>query len=303
MEYKDYYKILGLNKNAGPDQIRKAFRELAKKYHPDKNPGNKSAEEKFKQINEAYEVLKDPEKKKRYDELGESWQSYSANGGRASDFDWNRWTGGQGDFRGGGEFSDFFESLFGGGFRQGRTSRSRAVKGEDLRAVLELELNEVLEGAEKLVQLGGQTIKLKIRPGCYDDQVLRMKGKGSAGYNGGEPGDLLMTIKIKPHPLFKIKGTDLYTDLYVDVFTAVLGGKVTLNTPDKPVSITIPPGTDSGKTLRLKGAGLPQYDAPASRGELYARVLIRVPKSLSKEEKELYRQLQSLRSSENVSRS
>jgi len=297
MEYKDYYKILGVNKDAKPDQIRKAFRDLAKKHHPDKNPNNKSSEEKFKQINEAYEVLKDPEKKKRYDELGDSWKNYSSNGGRQSDFDWAQWSNqSKGPASGSGNFSDFFESIFGGGFGGGSSGsgRSRAFRGEDMQAVMDLSLEEVLKGTQRLVNIGGQPIKLSIKPGAKNDQILRMKGKGSPGYNGGEAGDLLISIRVLKDPLFEVKANDLYTDLYIDVFTAVLGGKVTLNTLDKAVSISIPPGTDSGKTLRLKGAGIPHYGQPEKRGELYVRILVRVPKNLSQKEKELYLQLQNL---------
>ncbi|MBP6334242.1 MAG: J domain-containing protein [Bacteroidia bacterium] len=296
MEYKDYYKILGLEKNATPDQIRKAFRELAKKYHPDKNPNNKSAEDKFKQINEAHEVLKDPEKRRRYDELGESWNSHAGSGENQNDFDWNRWTqrsksqGRQGDF------SDFFESIFGSGFGQQTSSgfRQTSRRGNDLQATMELTLEEVVNGTQRIVNLGNNSIKLQIKAGVRDNQILRMKGKGSAGINGGPAGDLLITVKILPHHIFEIKGLDLYTDLYIDVLTAVLGGKVVINTLDKPLSINIPPGTDSGKTLRLKGAGLPEYGSPKERGELYVRILIRVPKNLSAKEQELYQELSKL---------
>jgi curved DNA-binding protein len=296
MEYKDYYKILGLDKNAKPDQIRKAFRDLAKKYHPDKNPGDKSAEGKFKQINEAYEVLKDPEKKKRYDELGSNWKSYSDNGGRQSDFDWGRWTSQPGSHartRSDGTFSDFFESIFGSGFSSGSGS-VRPRRGEDMQARMDVSLEEVIKGGQKLVTINGQAIKLNLKPGIHHDQVLRMKGKGAPGYNGGEQGDLLISINIIKHPVFDVKANDLYTDLYIDVLTAVLGGKVVLNTLEKPVSISIPPGTDSGKTLRLKGAGIPQYGLPDKRGELYVRILVRVPKDLSAKERELYLELKKL---------
>ncbi len=269
MEYKDYYKILGVEKSASPDQIRKAFRELAKKHHPDKNPNNKAAEEKFKQINEAHEVLKDPEKRKRYDELGESWNSHASHGGRtSSDFDWSRWTGQQrGQSGRESDFSDFFESIFGDGFGSRASSRSRSYRGEDMQASMDVSLEEVLNGVQRLVNIGGQQIKLKIKAGVKNNQVLRMKGKGAPGRNGGEAGDLLISIQVLPHPVFEVKGVDIYTDLYIDVLTAVLGGKVTLNTLDKPVSISVPPGTDSGKTLRLKGAGLPEFGLPEKRGE------------------------------------
>ncbi|TAH41992.1 MAG: J domain-containing protein [Bacteroidetes bacterium] len=298
MEYKDYYKILGIDKSAKPDQIRKAFRDLAKKYHPDKNPNNKSAEDKFKQVNEAYEVLKDPEKKRKYDELGDSWKSYSNNGGRQSDFDWNQWANqSQSRSSGSGNFSDFFESIFGGSFGAGspRSRNNRALRGEDLQATMDLTLEEVVNGTQRLVNIGGQPIKLSIKAGARNEQVLRMKGKGSPGYNGGEPGDLHISLRILKHPVFEVKGNDLYMDFYVDVLTAVLGGKVTLNTLDKAVSISIPPGTDSGKTLRLKGAGLPEYGLPDKRGELYVRILVQVPKNLSEKERELYLALQKLK--------
>ena len=303
MEYKDYYKILGVEKSAKPDQIRKAFRDLAKKYHPDKNPNNKSAEEKFKQINEAYEVLKDSEKKKRYDELGDSWKSYANNGGSQSDFDWNQWSNQSSQqSSSGGDFSDFFETVFGGGFA-GRSTRSRSnrsLRGEDMQATMEVNLEEVLKGSQRLVNIGRQTIKLNIKPGVRNEQLLRMKGKGSPGVNGGEPGDLLISIRVLKHPVFEVKANDLYTDLFIDVLTAILGGKVTLNTLDKPVSISIPPGTDSGKTLRLKGAGIPEYGLPDKRGELFVRILVRVPKTLSTKERELYQELMNIKNSDTV---
>jgi len=298
MEYKDYYKSLGISKNSKPDEIRKAFRDLAKKHHPDKNPGDKGAEDKFKQINEAYEVLKDPLKKKRYDELGDSWNSYSGSGGRQSDFDWSHWANrSQARSGSGGDFSDFFESIFGGGFSSAdsRSRTARPVRGEDMQATMNLSLEEVLKGSERLVNIEDKKIKLNIKAGVQNDQILRMRGKGAPGYNGGEFGDLLITVKVLTHPDYEVKGTDLYTDLYIDVLTAVLGGKVNLNMLDKPVSISIPPGTDSGKTLRLRGAGLPQFGEPNKRGELYVRILLRVPKELNREEKELYQQLLNIR--------
>ena len=197
------------------------------------------------------------------------------------------------------DFSDFFESIFGGGFSGAGAGsrRTRSFRGEDLQAVMDVNLEEVLKGTQRIVNLNGQSIKLKIKPGVRNDQVLRMKGKGSPGRNGGESGDLLITIRVLNHPVFTVKGNDLYTDLYVEVLTAILGGKVTLNTLDKPVSITIPEGTDSGKTLRLKGAGIPEYGSIDKRGELYVRILVRVPKSLSQKEKELYMELKRIKDS------
>lgn len=297
MEYKDYYKILGVDKKASQDDIKKAYRKLAVKYHPDKNPGDKKAEEKFKEINEANDVLSDPEKRKKYDTLGENWQSYQ----QSQDFN-NAQRARRGGGRQGGQqyysgdesqFSDFFESIFGnfgGGGGGGRRS-SMQMKGEDYQAETDITLEEAFHGTTRQLNLSNQKLNLKLKPGISDGAVLRMKEKGGHGINGGPNGDLFITIHILKHLRFERKGDDLYFDHPLDVYTAVLGGKLPVQTIDKTININIPAGTDSDKTFRLKGMGMPRYSDPSQRGDSYVRVVINVPKNLTEQEKELWNKL------------
>ena len=313
MEFKDYYKILGVDKSATQDEIKKAYRKLAMKYHPDRNPDNKSAEEKFKEITEANEVLSDPEKRKKYDTLGANWKQYQNQGQGFEDFyshfgSGRRGGGGTYEFSGNlgdlfgnlGGFSDFFESFFGGGAsdfgaKSGRRSRR---KGADLEATLYITLEDAFHGATKDVLIGGKKIRLKIVPGTKDGKKLRLKGLGAIGSNGGEKGDLYLTIKIEKHPYFEVSGSDLYYDLYVDLYTAVLGGKKQIRALNgKTVSINIPEGSDSGKILRLKGLGFRTAENSNSFGDLLVRIKVEIPKNLNKEEKELFKKLAAMRSS------
>jgi curved DNA-binding protein len=310
MDYKDYYKILGVDKNASAEDIKKAYRKLAVKYHPDKNPGDKQSEEKFKEVNEANEVLGNPENRKKYDQMSESYQ-YARQHGGTGGFDWSQWQQAQqprgahtytyqGDFgdvfggRGGGGFSDFFESFFGGtgGFAggAGRQRRTMSRKGEDYRAQMEISLEEAFLGAEKIVNINGQKIRMKLKPGTEHGQVLRLKGKGGPGGGGAAAGDLLITVQLVSRPGTEIKGRDLYVDTPIDVFTATLGGKATINTLKGAIKVDIPPGSDSGKMLRLKGLGLPGTNGTA-KGDLYVKVMIEVPKNLSEKEKQLFDQI------------
>jgi curved DNA-binding protein len=307
MDYKDYYKILGLNKSASQDEIKKAYRKLALKYHPDKNPGDKTAEAKFKEANEANEVLGDPEKRKRYDELGSNWKAYQQPGGSGG-FDWSKYQqqGGQtfyadfsdlgSSFSGRGGFSDFFEAFFGGGFGGSKQQKGRRVtKGQDLEAELPITLEDAYKGAEKIFDLNGQKIKLKIKKGVNDGQVLKLAGKGNPGHSGGSSGDLLIKIKSESHPIFKRIDDDLHMDLPVDVVTAVLGGKIDVNTLKGRIKVNIPPETPNGKTLRLTGMGMPKYGKENQHGDLYAKIELQTPKNLTAEELKLYRQLAELR--------
>jgi curved DNA-binding protein len=314
MEYKDYYKILGVSKTATEDEIKKAYRKLAVKYHPDKNAGDKQAEAKFKEINEANEVLSDPEKRKRYNELGSNWKNYQQPGYQDG-FDWGKYqhqgAGGQtqytdfGDFGstfGGGDggFSDFFEAFFGGagsGFSKTRTRGRKPVtyKGEDMQAELPITLEEAYNGAEKIFEVNGQTIKLKVKKGVSDGQVLKLSGKGSPGSNGGANGDLLITIRIQKNPLYNRIDDDLYMDLPVDVYTAALGGKVEISTFKGKTKITIPAETSNGKTLRLPGLGMPKYGKENHHGDLYVKIDLQTPKNLSPEEIKLFKELAALR--------
>lgn len=302
MEYKDYYKVLGVAKNASQDEIKKAFRKLAVKFHPDKNPGDKKAEEKFKEANEANEVLSDPEKRRKYDEMGENWKYYeqqeaarrnSGGGGRS------RYSSSQEDAFGGGDFSDFFESFFGGsgfsGFGQQQGRSARPMKGGDLTAEMSISFEEAFHGGTRLVNIDGQKINFKLKPGMRDGQVLRMKGKGQAGRNGGEAGDLLITVHLENSSRYEIKGNDLHFNQDIDVFTAVLGGKAPVVLPDKTVMVDIPAGSDSQKVFRLKGMGMPLSNEADKRGDAYVKIMIVTPKELSDEERQLWEKLKGLK--------
>ncbi|MEM6846002.1 MAG: J domain-containing protein [Bacteroidota bacterium] len=302
MEYKDYYKVLGVSKTATQEEIKKKYRKLAVKYHPDKNKGDKAKEEKFKAITEAYEVLKDPEKRKQYDELGENWKYYQqqgANGGyggrgrTTTQFD--------GDFSDlfgdGGGFSDFFESFFGrgSGSAQGRTSA--AFKGADIQANVTISLEDAYEGGTRLINLNGTRLRMKLKPGIEDGQTLKIKGKGQPSIQGGPAGDLYLTVDIAKHPQFERKGNDLYVTQSVDMYTATLGGKVGIKTlKGTTINVTIPKGTDSGKALRLKGLGMPNYQNSNQTGNLFVQVKVVTPRNLTAEEEKLLKKLQAIRS-------
>jgi curved DNA-binding protein len=304
MEYKDYYKILGVDKKASQADIKKAYRKLAVQYHPDKNVGNKEAEEKFKQINEANEVLGDPEKRKKYDELGENWNQYQQPG--------NDWSGGgqqgrryqyEGDFsdifgRDGGGFSDFFDAFFGKGTGRntgGRRSQADAqYKGQDFEAELGITLEEAHHGTSRVIQVGDEKLRITIKPGVYDGQLLRVKGKGGEGSNNKSRGDLYARIKILAHAIFTRKNDDLYATQNIDLSTAVLGGEVMVNTIGGTIKVTIPAGTQNGKTIRIKGKGMPVNDAADKFGDLYLQLHVTIPTNLTEQEKQLFEQLRKL---------
>lgn len=305
MDFKDYYKILGIEQNASLDDIKKAYRKLALKYHPDKNPNNKKAEDKFKEINEANEVLSDPEKRKKYDELAESLKHHKEQGSRNENFDWSRWsqqrdggfssrTGGN-IFEGEGEFSDFFESIFGGHF--GGKSNVQ-MKGQDYEAEIEVSLEEVYHGSTRRIQVNEQTLQIKIKPGVKSGQVLRLKGKGAKGVNGGPQGDLLLSVIIAKHPHYREKGYDLYCSIPVNLYNAILGGKQIIRTMKGNIRIDIPKGIENGQVLRLKGLGMPKFESANEHGDLYAKVDVVLPKNLSNKETELFKQLADIRKHE-----
>ncbi|WP_246197902.1 DnaJ C-terminal domain-containing protein [Chitinophaga agrisoli] len=310
MEFKDYYKTLGVEKGATEAELKKAYRKLAVKYHPDKNPGDKAAEEKFKEINEAYEVLGDPEKRKKYDTLGENWKSYEQHGGRAQDYDWGQWGAGGGgntysyqgnaeDFFGGesgGNFSDFFEQLFGRSFGGGGSSqrRQRSGRGQDLTATMEIPLEDAYTGGSRQVTVNGSRLNIKLKPGLYEGQVIRLKGKGAPGRGGGENGDLLITIQLAKHPQYDLKGQDVYGDVPVELYTAILGGKISVQGLGGPLNMNIPAGTDSGRVFRLKGMGMPSANDASQPGDLYLTAIIHIPQHLTDKEKELFAELAKL---------
>lgn len=295
VEYKDYYKLLGVERSAGADEIARAYKKLARKYHPDLNSGNKQAEDKFKDINEAYEVLKDPEKRRMYDQLGPNWQHgqqfQGAPGFENMHFNFN----GQ-NFDGAG-FSDFFETLFGGrgsrfggdpfgGFRQQQPRR-----GRDVEAELPLTLEEVARGGRRSVNLqtafGPKTLEVNVPSGIREGAKLRLGGQGEPA-PGGAPGDLFLRVRYLPHSVFKVDGDNLQCDVVLAPWEAALGARVPVPTLEGQVEMNIPAGSSSGRKFRLRGKGL---GSAQHRGDLLARVMIRVPEQLSDEEKALWQQL------------
>jgi curved DNA-binding protein len=309
MEYKDYYKILGVEKNATKEEIKKKYRALARKYHPDKNPDDKNAEEKFKSVQEAYEVLGNDENRAKYDRLGANWKQYASAG--AGDFDFSEWAnrgGGQNYrtsfddmFEGSGGFSDFFRSFFGEGNPFGhenfgnRQQYFRQTKGRDYRSEININLSDTLKGTTTVLNIGGEKIRINLKPGIKDGQTLRLKGKGAPSANNGANGDLLLKVNVINNTSFKVEGNDLILDVEVDLFTLVLGGKITINTLENPINVNLPAETPNGKTLRLKGKGLPVSDKPGNHGDLYLKINAKLPKNLSGIELELFAKLAEMR--------
>ncbi|NTV47707.1 MAG: DnaJ domain-containing protein [Chlorobiales bacterium] len=308
----NYYDVLAIGKAATEEEIKKAYRKLAVKYHPDKNKGDKAAEEKFKEVSEAYEVLSDPEKRKMYDRFGKDWKHYKDAGPQARDFDGSRnGNGGRSgrrqqqqysaeDFEnifggGGGGAESIFENIFGQGFAGGTGRGARNVRGQDLTAETTVTLDEAYHGATRLIKLAGQTIKVKIKPGIKDGQVLKIPGKGAPGHNGGASGDFFLTVKISEHPELTRKGNDLYQDVPVDLYVAVLGGKVNVKTFKGTVKLDISKETANGTPLRLAGLGMPDYDDHSKHGDLYVKVQLELPKNLTQKEIDLFTHLAELR--------
>ncbi len=299
MDYKDYYKVLGVERSASQDEIKKAYRKLAVKYHPDKNPDDKVAEEKFKEISEAYQVLGNADTRKKYDELGANWKQYENSG-------FSGFGGGGQGFNASG-FSDFFDMFFGGqggagfdirdfmgGMGGGRRS-TRPAKGSDLNATINMTLLEAYQGSQRMIDLGGNTIKITIKPGVRDGQVLRIKGKGNLGRNGGDNGDLLIKVSITNDHVYQRDGDDLIRNINVDVYTAILGGKITVTTLKGDVNVPIKPQTQNNSTLRLKGMGMPHYDKEGA-GALLLKVQLLLPEHFSQKELELIKEAKELKS-------
>lgn len=305
MDYKDYYKVLGVDKSASTDDIKKAYRKLARKYHPDVNPNDKVAEDRFKEINEANEVLTDPDKRAKYDRLGSSWQAYQRAGG-GSGFDWSEWVSsanrgggyvdlndilsGSGAGRAGG-FSDFFEAIFGS---MGQ-ARSAPRQGQDYTQKIEISLEEAFNGASRVLRVGDRRIEVKIPKGAKTGTKVRVRGEGAEGASGGPKGDLYLEIQVITHPTFERVGDDLYTELPVDLYTAILGGEATVPTFKGKIKLRIPPETQSGRTFRLKGQGMPQLKQSDERGDLYAKVVVQLPQNLTPEEIALFEELADMR--------
>lgn len=296
MEFIDYYKILEVDKNASDADIKKAYRKLARKYHPDLNPNDASAKLKFQQINEANEVLSDPEKRKKYDQYGKDWQHGEAYE-QARRQQSQQYSGGepyQGEFEGG-DFSDFFSSMFGGsggGFGGGRNVK---YKGHDLNAELSLDLRDVYTSQKQTLTVNGKNIRLTIPAGVENGQTIRIKGHGGAGANGGPAGDLLITFAIKNSTPFSREGSNLYSTHQLDLYTAVLGGETTIDTFDGKVKLKVAAGTQSGTKVKLKGKGFPVYKSEGQFGDLYVTYQVKVPTHLSPREQELFQELLKLR--------
>lgn len=304
MEYKDYYKTLGIERSASEAQIKSAFRKLALQFHPDRNPGDKSAEEKFKEINEAYEVLSDKDKRARYDQLGDSY-SHWQQGGAPGSFNWNDWANAQragqasgqnvqfnvgdlDDILGGGGFSDFFQSIFGGmaGGAPGTRQRTRpAQRPATYQQEVQITLEEAYRGAERTVMVDERRLNMKIPAGARTGTKVRMAGAGPSG------ADIFLVIEVLPDPRFERKDDDLHTDASVDLYTAVLGGEVRVNTMDGAVVLTIPAGTQAGQSFRLSGRGMPHLRDASKHGDLFVRIKVQIPRSLNPEQHKLFEEL------------
>ena len=301
MAYIDYYGILGVNKTASQDDIKKAFKKLARKYHPDLNPNDPSAKQKFQEINEANEVLGDPEKRKKYDAYGENWkhadefeaqQQRHQQQGRQSGGYWSSGNGGfSGHFSGNeGEFSDFFESLFGS--RRGNHRSTTGFKGQDYKAELHLSFRSAATTHKQVLEVNGKKIRITVPAGVNDGQTIKLNGQGGPGINGGPAGDLYITFVIADDPEYKRDGDNLYQTVPVDLYTAILGGEKIINTLNGKVKLKINPETQNGTKVRLKGKGFPVYKKEGLFGDLIITYEIQIPMNLTEKQKDLFRELQ-----------
>ncbi|MBD3906817.1 J domain-containing protein [Chryseobacterium sp. Ch-15] len=301
MAYIDYYKILGVDKSATQDDIKKAYRKQARKLHPDLNPNDKEAEKQFKQLNEANEVLSNPENRAKYDKYGENWkhgEEYEkAQQQQRQQYQGGNYGGGfsSTDFGEGEDFSDFFQSMFGGaggGYkRSSHGSASGKFKGQDVHAELSLNLKDAAKTQQQIFDIDGKKVRITIPAGVYDGQQIKLKGYGSPGLNGGPNGDLYITFNINPDPNFERVGDDLKTKVTIDLYTAVLGGEVNINTLEGIVILKVKPGTQNGTTVRLKGKGFPVYKKEGQFGDLFVTYDVKLPTNLTDKQKELFEQL------------
>jgi curved DNA-binding protein len=303
MEYKDFYRILGVERSASQDEIKRAYRRLAREFHPDVRPDDRDAEERFKEINEAYQVLSDPQKRRQYDQLGASWSQWQRTGDARGGFDdfARQWFGQAGqnvqyvdlnDLFGRGSLGDLLETLFGMGGGRTRGTRQRSGRGRDVEAPVELTLEEAFHGASRrLERTDGRVVTVKIPPGAHTGSRIRLAGQGEPGRAGGPPGDLYLNVTVKPHAAYRREGNDLHCDVDVDLYTAVLGGDVDMQTLNGGVKLKIPPGTSGGKVFRLRGKGMPNPKNPGQRGDLYAVLRVQVPRRLSSRERQLFEEL------------
>ena len=302
MEFIDYYKILGLSKSAGADEIKKAYRKLARKFHPDLNPDDAEAQRRFQEINEAHEVLSDPEKRKKYDKYGKDWkhaeayeQAGTGAGGGFSGFGRGQGAEGFEDFSegfGGSGFSEFFEHLFGGSYAGSRGGGGGVrFKGQDLKATVQLSLRDAYTSHKRTLDVNGKKIRITVHEGVEDGQTIKIKGYGQPGMNGGPPGDLYLTFQVLPDSHFRRVGKHLYKDIPINLYTAVLGGEITVDTLDSKVKLKVKPGTQNGAKVKLKGKGFPAYKGKGEPGDLYLTYNVSLPSSLTEKEKALFEEL------------
>ncbi len=295
MTFVDYYKILGIEKTATDKEVKKAYRKLARKYHPDVNHGNKEAEKRFKEINEANEVLSNAENRKKYDKYGKDWKHgeefEKAQRQSQSQYQQHGFSGGYSEQ----DFSDFFESMFGGARTSSRQSSSRKYKGQDFNAELHLNLKDVYESHKQVLTVGAHKIRLTIPAGIENGQVIKIKGKGDKGLNGGPNGDLYIKFSIKNHSKFKRYGNNLYTAVELDLYTALLGGEITIDTFTSKVKLKIAPETPNETKVKLKGKGFPVYKKENQFGDLIITYHIKLPTNLNDKEKKLFKELQKIR--------
>lgn len=289
MDYKDYYKILGVERKASADDIRSAYRKLAMKYHPDKNPGDKKAEDKFKDINEAYQVLSDDKKRARYDQLGSAYSDFRGSGGRPTDFRWDDWQSGgqaQGGYgnadpfggMGGGNFSDFFRTIFG---EAARSSARNQAASQGHQQEVDISFQEAFDGTTRQLQTNGRKLQVRIPAGVKTGSKVRVAGAAPDG------GDLYLVVNIPEDPRFEMNGSDLTTTSTVDVFTMILGGDTDVETPTGKVKLNIPAGTQPEQVFRLAGRGMPHLKSPSTRGDLFVKLKVQIPKYLSTKQREL----------------
>lgn len=303
MAFVDYYKILGIQKTATQDEIKKAYRKLARKYHPDLNPNNETAKQKFQEINEANEVLTDPDKRDKYDKYGANWkhgeayeQAQRASGGSGQSYYGGFDTSSSQDYTGNfdeGQFSEFFEQMFGSRFGGGRQTKFR---GQDFNAELSLKLEDALKTHKKTFTVNGKSIRITVPAGVEDGQKIKLKNLGGDGVNGGPKGDLYITFRIQPHSKFTRQGQNLTSTVNIDLYTAILGGEAIIDTLDGKIKVKIKEGTQSESKIRLTGKGMPLYKKENTFGDLYVTLHVEIPTHLNQKEKELFTQLSNIKS-------
>jgi curved DNA-binding protein len=316
MEYKDYYKILGVERSASKDEIKRAYRKLALKTHPDRNPGDATAEEKFKEINEAYQVLSDPAKRSRYDQLGQSYSQWQQGGAPKGGFNWEEWYspsssgnvrfnvggnagGNVGGFEDifGADFSEFFRRIFGGmpdlggQPRPGTGQRSRRVTAPSYQQEVTISLNESYRGTTRHIEVDGKRLEIKIPAGAKTGTKVRYHSTIPTG-NDGQKGDLYLLVRVSADPRFQVKDIDLHTEVSIDIYTAVLGGEVTVQTLSGNVVLKIPAGIQPGQSIKLAGRGMPKLNSPGVWGDLYTHIKVKVPRDLTPKQRQLFKELQ-----------